>query len=265
MSTIESTDKKILDTNNSPNEFILNKPEEKENIPFWSEDPNILFKQPYMFEIFPTETMTYSQKLNATSRMVLYLTIILFLFTRNFRILIMSLITMGIIWFLFFNQEREKMKLETKKINLDKNVENFDGLAKNVFDKNQMNIPSEVFSKPSSSNPFSNVLVTDYDYNVNKKPAEPAFDSNVNNEILEQAKQLVRELNPDQPDISDKLFKDLGDEYLFEKSLQPFYSNPGTTIPNDQQGFADFCYGSMVSCKEGNLFACARNLSRHTN
>ena len=59
--------------------------------------------------------------------------------------------------------------------------------------------------------------------------------------------------------------KDLGEQFVFEQSLRPFHSNPSTTIPNDQQGFAEFCYGSMVSCKEGNMFACARNLARHTN
>ena len=82
---------------------------------------------------------------------------------------------------------------------------------------------------------------------------------------LEQAKQLVREANPDQPDITDKLFKSLGDQFEFEQSLRPFYSNPSTTIPNDQQSFAEFCYGSMISCKEGNNFACARNTSHYTN
>ena len=112
---------------------------------------------------------------------------------------------------------------------------------------------------------MSNVLITDYDYNPNKKPAPPSYNTNVNADILNKAKQLVSDLHPDQPNISDKLFKDLGEQFAFEQSLQPFYSTANTMIPNDQTSFADFCYGSMVSCKEGNLFACARNLSRHTN
>jgi hypothetical protein len=66
-------------------------------------------------------------------------------------------------------------------------------------------------------------------------------------------------------DIADKIFHDLGEQLVFEQSMRPFYSNPGTTIPNDQTSFAEFCYGSMVSCKEGNKFACARNLGRYTN
>ena len=122
-----------------------------------------------------------------------------------------------------------------------------------------------MFDEPTSENPFSNVMMSDYDYNPNKKPAPPAFNKNVNETILEEAKQLVVKSNPNQPDIADKLFKDLGEQYVFEQSLRPFHSNPSTTIPNDQQAFAEFCYGSMVSCKEGNPFACARNLTRHTN
>jgi hypothetical protein len=87
----------------------------------------------------------------------------------------------------------------------------------------------------------------------------------VNNDILKQAKLMVVESNPEQPDIADKLFRDLGEQLVFEQSLRPFYSTASTTIPNDQSSFAEFCYGSMISCKEGNSFACARNLSRYTN
>jgi hypothetical protein len=105
----------------------------------------------------------------------------------------------------------------------------------------------------------------DYDYNVNKKPAPPSYNETVGDDILKTAKQLVINSNPDQPDIADKLFQDLADEFIFEQSMRPFYSNPATTIPNDQEAFSQFCYGSMVSCKEGNSFACARNLDRHTN
>jgi hypothetical protein len=75
----------------------------------------------------------------------------------------------------------------------------------------------------------------------------------------------VADANPGQPDIVDKLFTDLGDKLVFEQSMQQFVSNPSTTIPNDQSAFAEFCYGNMISCKEGNEFACARNLERYTN
>jgi hypothetical protein len=96
-------------------------------------------------------------------------------------------------------------------------------------------------------------------YNVEKQPAN----ASTNVDVLSQAKELVRSMHPNQPEIADKLFTDLAEEYTFEQSLRPFYSMPNTTIPNDQQGFRNFCYGDMVSCKEGNPLACSRNLLRH--
>jgi hypothetical protein len=55
-----------------------------------------------------------------------------------------------------------------------------------------------------------------------------------------------------------KLFADLGDKYEFDDSMRMFYTTPNTMIPNDQKGFAEFCFGDMISCKQGNEMACQR-------
>jgi len=238
----------------------------KTYVPFWAEDPNVIFSPPYLFELFPSSNMTYSQKLNAISRLVLILSIIGFLYSRNIRLLLISAITLGAIYLLYKNEKTQENKNEKNKATL----ENFDSspalltLSSNNVDISKLNIRN-TFDSTDSSNPFSNVLNSDFDLNPHKKPAPPAYNSIVNDNILSQAKQLVVDANPDQPDIADKLFKDLGDQYMFEQSLRPFNSNPSTTIPNDQQAFSEFCYGSMISCKENNMFACARNLARHQN
>ena len=236
-----------------------------EKIPFWSENPNILFDPTYILEFFPIDTMSYNAKLNAITRIVIALTLIGFVFSQNIRLLFISSITIFAIFLLHHYHEKEIDKIHSKKIENENDKENFDNPTMQYLKEN--NIPSspEIFDKPQPNNPFSNVLMTDYEYNVNKKPAPPSFNQNINNEILSKAKQLVCESNPDQPDIADKLFKDLGEQLDFEQSLRPFNSNPSTTIPNDQGAFAEFCYGSMISCKEGNRFACARNLSKHVN
>jgi hypothetical protein len=238
----------------------------KTYVPFWAEDPNVIFSPQYLFELFPSSNMTYSQKLNAISRLVLILSIIGFLYSRNIRLLLISAITLGAIYLLYKNEKTQENKNEKNKATL----ENFDSspalltLSSNNVDISKLNIRN-TFDSTDSSNPFSNVLNSDFDLNPHKKPAPPAYNSIVNDNILSQAKQLVVDANPDQPDIADKLFKDLGDQYMFEQSLRPFNSNPSTTIPNDQQAFSEFCYGSMISCKENNMFACARNLARHQN
>ena len=40
-------------------------------IPFWTENPNIIFNNDQMFEFFPTDDMSFSQKLNAVSRTII--------------------------------------------------------------------------------------------------------------------------------------------------------------------------------------------------
>ena len=242
----------------------LSKEDTKESPKFWSDNPNILLQKDFIFEFFPVNTMTYEQQLNAISRTVILVSIITFALTQSIRILVIMAITLFSIYLLYYYQEKQpRNKIQSKQtINT---LEGFDDAGIAYLKQNNIPISENTFSKPSVNNPFSNVLLPDYDYNSNKKPAPPAYTRDVNTDILNNAKKLVVESNPDQPDIADKLFKDLGDNLNFEQSLRPFNSNPSTTIPNDQAAFADFCYGSMVSCKEGNLFACARNLSRHIN
>lgn len=219
-------------------------------IPFWAEDPNILLQPTYLFELFPVNTMSYHQKLNAISRLVILLALVGFFISRNRSILIVTLVTLGAIFLLHSYQKQKEAFGNSPAVDL----------------LNQMGgLPTNVFSVPNAANPLGNVLIPDYEYNVDKNPAPPSYNEDINQDILQEAKNLVMNANPDQPDIADKLFQDLGDEFVFEQSMRPFYSTAATTIPNDQEAFSQFCYGSMVSCKEGNLFACARNLDRYTN
>lgn len=234
------------------------------NIPFWTQNPNILLQKEYIMEFFPVESMTYEQKLNAITRTVVILTIVGFAITRSVRLLLISAITIGAIYLIFYYHELENKKITEKK-KIDTIKEGFESPALDFYEKHNIPLPNNVFQDPDSQNPFSNVLMTDYEDNPNKKPAPPAFNKNIGEQILQQAKKTVMETNPDQPDIADKLFKDLGEQLVFEQSLRPFHSNPATTIPNDQGAFAEFCYGGMVSCKEGNAFACARNMTRYNN
>jgi hypothetical protein len=232
-------------------------------IPFWTENPNVLFDPAYIFEFFPVENMTYSQKLNAISRLIVIASIILFIVSRNVNVLLVSVITLGAIAIVFYNphtktDKKVRFDLEEDNAAVESFLDQSGPLAKHTLEKENKYINSEVFDTSKPSNPFSNVLLTDYENNPNKKPAPASYNASNNTDILAQAKEFVKEANPDQPDIADKLFKNLGDELQFEQSMRPFYSTPNTRVVNDQQAFADFCYGSMVSCKEGNMFACSR-------
>ena len=227
-------------------------------IPFWTEDPNILFNKDYIFEFYPTSNMSYYQKLNTVTRVILIITILLFLVTRNYWLFIVAGIIIFSIYVLYKNNKTDIAKKHL--------LEGYENPAQVYLKENGKIIPSdnEVFETPTSTNPFSNILIPEYEYNPTRKGAPPISNEMVGDVILQRAKDLVQEQNPDQINISEKLFKNLNDELSFEQSLRPFYSTSNTTIPNDQSGFADFCYGNSISCKEGNLFACARNTSHYT-
>ena len=41
-------------------------------------------------------------------------------------------------------------------------------------------------------------------------------------------------------------------------NMRNFHSMPNTTIPNGQKAFAEFCYGNMPSCKDGDGQQCSK-------
>lgn len=221
--------------------------------PFWLENPNILFHKEHLLEFFPTEEMLFNQKLNAITRLVILMTVITFAYTKNVSILYVGLVSMFFIYVLY------KYKKDDSEDEKEKEGFELSPPVKDLIDVDPNMKMDMVFQKPSPANPLGNVLVTDYLYNPKRKPAPPAYNEKVSADIVEQAKQMVINSNPGQEDLADKLFKDLGDAFVFEQSLRPFYSTASTTIPNDQEAFAQFCYGSMISCKEGNPFACVKN------
>lgn len=232
--------------------------EKKPIVRFWIEDPNVLLNSEYLFEFFPVEPMSFEQKLNAITRLVLLMTLVSFFYTHSTRLLLIGAISVFFIFVLYKAQSPPREPMVFSKVSRE-------GLESPAAELYPKDIQGSVFSEPSTANIMSNVLVTDYLYNPQRKPAPPAFNEKISESIVSQAKELVQKTHPDIPDISDKLFKDLGDNMMFEQSLRPFYSTASTTIPNDQQSFSEFCYGSMVSCKEGNQFACAKRNSRYNN
>ena len=121
----------------------------------------------------------------------------------------------------------------------------------------------ETFEKATAQNPMSNVMISDYDYHPHKKPAPPAYTNEGKKVILEETKKMIQQMHPDHENIDKKLFQDTTDNLELEQSMRQFYSTANTTIPNDQASFAEFCYGDMISNKEGNMFAAVRNNPRH--
>ena len=68
--------------------------------PFWSNEPSIIFNKNYIFNLWPTPKMSFEEKMNAITRMVLLLSLLAFLFTRSWTFIMIGIVTITIIYFM---------------------------------------------------------------------------------------------------------------------------------------------------------------------
>ena len=238
----------------------------KSMIPFWINDPSILLNKNYLGEIWPTTAMTYEQKLNAITRLVLLITLLGYLITFSTRILLSGIITIVLIVLLY---QFRKQKVTSEMIKGAKEGFSVDGDI--VYDDSLYNEPSQQnykapititnpetleetlkseFQQGTKKNPFSNVLLTEYLDDPNRKSAPPAFNVDVYEDITKSVKKSVQSMNPGIENTNKQLYSSLTDQFYLDQSNRAFFSNPNTKIPNDQGAFAQFLYGDMPSGKE---------------
>jgi hypothetical protein len=215
----------------------------------WINDPSILFKQNQINQIWPKEGMTRNDKINAITRLVIILTILGYVVTNSLNFFITGAITLGVIILLYY----------ANSIKLDNNNK-----IKEAFtNPNVYNAVKSNFTNPTNKNPTMNVLLPEIKDDPKRKMAAPAYNRDVEKQINNETEDFVISNFNNDNKLKKKLFSTLGDSFEFEDFAQHnFYATPNTTIPNDQDGFAQFCYGGMVSGKEGNDFALMANNPR---
>ena len=220
--------------------------------PFWLKDPTILFNRDKIGEIWPTSDMSPNDKLNAVTRLVIILSILGYLVTKNVRVIVTGLVTLVAITILQHVQKNKKQNENVKK----EMKEGFENLTKPSLDIMPL-------TRPKENNPVMNVLLPQIQDEPQRPAAAPAFNPVIEEEINDKTQEFVVNNFDNKDGIDERLFKDLGDSFQFDRSMRQWYSNPSTTIPNDQKSFAEFCYGDMISCKEGNGQACERQMPPH--
>ena len=217
---------------------------------FWINDFSVLFNKNDINQLWPLQNMSFEEKLNAITRLIILLTLLGFLITKKQKILYTGIITLLAIIFLYKMKTQENLK---KKINVKEGFHNPElyRMLKNNF------------TNPTSANPLMNVLPAEIQDNPNRNPAAPAYNKAVEEEINNKTKEFITNNFDDTTNIDERLFKDLGDSVTFDNSMRTWYANANTSIPNNQQSFAEFCYGDMISCKEGDEFGCTRSAPPH--
>ena len=129
-----------------------------------------------------------------------------------------------------------------------------------ILNKNNINSSSKKYRKnlgevddknetpyrlPKLNNPFMNLNM--FNISNTKKPASPSFDNPVVKNEIENI-------------FNHGLSTDTSDIYANNNSQNRFYTMPNTMPYNKQSEFADWCFKTPKTCKEGNGVDCSNNL-----
>lgn len=188
---------------------------------FWTQNIGILLEP----ILIPTDFMSFDEKLNAITRMVIFICLICLLLLQDTRILLFMIIIVLIIIIIHVYYTENNIKIDKF---LDKN--------------NLAVIDNMICTKPSKHNPYMNPNLLD----INNIAA-----CSITNENIENSADNI---------YDDSMFHNVDDIYDRTTSKRQFYTIPSTTIPNEQNKFADWLYNNGPSCKEGNGFKCYTNL-----
>lgn len=221
-------------------------------IPFWTNNPSILFDKKHIMELWPMNEMAYEQKLNAITRIVLVISLLGFLVTSSLKILGSGIIAIFMIFLLYkFRKQRIVNALTEKEGFKGQNEGEGQQTPVTISDPETLtHFLKEDFKEGNKKNPFSNVLMTEYLDDPLRRSAPPSFNPDVEEGITKNVKRSVQMMNPGIKNTNKQLFSSLTDQFDLDQSNRVFFSNPNTRIPNDQGAYAKFLYGDMPSAKE---------------
>ncbi len=193
--------------------------------PFWLNDFSVLFKKNRIAQFFPTSDMTLIEKLNAMTRLSIFLSILLYLFTRNYHYFFIMIAIMIFTVFIF----------KTQKDNVELFLNSIDNSPINEINNKVFIDEHKEKIEPTVNNPFMNInLITD----DKTKPSAPRIWNDP------QMKDNVEDK------FQYNLYRDVSDIYNKNNGQLNYYQMPSTTIPNEQTAFAKWCYATGPTCKE---------------
>ena len=171
----------------------------------WFDDPRHLIRSDKLASFWPSKNQSVAERINATSRFVIYSGIMLYVIKNDNRFPIVVVVTLCILFIMY----RGKIVREY-----------YDG------DEN-------LCQKPSKDNPMGNVLLSDYKDQPNRLGACMYED------VQGDVQKYVDNTFP----ISNTRSRSALPEYQRRAAARQFISAPVTTIPGDQTSFAEWCYG----------------------
>ena len=204
----------------------------------WLNNPKLLIVDGRWRTFFPTRNMTREEAFNAGSRLIIYLSLSLFLYSQRTTYLITGIgaILLGFIWYQYYPKLVDTFSPQSNSTNLGADIHHQYTTTPPPPSRRRFK-----YVNPSDNNPFMNVMPSDYTTNPDRASS---FQKPCRNFDLIQD-QVDQKFNA-------SLFKDVGDIFGRDASQRQFYTTPNTAIPNDQDTFARWLYKSSgATCKEG--------------
>lgn len=231
------------------------------NEAFFFNDPSVLLKNPSKTDD------SYSGKINGIARIVIVLSLLGYMLTFSLKYILIGMITLIVLIILYNSRKKgvegmsniKKLQRDDFELMMNNNIPEEIKLDETQF----KSLMKKDFYPVTARNPMGNVLLTDYEDNPNKKPAQPSFNQHVSEEITKNIKKTVQTLNPTITNTSQQLYGDLWDQYELDQSNRIFYSNANTKIANDQGAFVKFLYGDLPSGKDGSKSELLANSHRY--
>ena len=234
-----------------------------DNYTFWLNSPSILYKNKNFLNFFPKSDMTRIEQLNATTRFLIYLLILVFLTERSklfIQLIVLAIVFIIVLYYIFDNDKKGKYdelfkgRLTEEFCNADNNKI---GLESGYYDYEDNLIMGEYQSPKKCKKKVNYSLdeINEYKKNTCRKPTEdnPFMNPTINDfENIE----VPEACNVDDEDIKEsmvdkfnkKLYRDVGDLFERQNSQRMYYTIPYSTVP-DQTAFANWLYGNHKSCR----------------
>jgi hypothetical protein len=218
--------------------------------PFWVNQPTILFNKKYITTNFFNEKMTLEEKFNTITKFVFVLTILGFIFSQNFQLIFIGILTIAITTVIYYRKKKKFIEERTEK----ENFSNREGKKGKREAKMKLKELLENGYYPiNKKNPFGNVLLTEINSTPNRPSAAPAFNTEVNDKINNSVKRQTQMLNPSIDGTNNQIYGDLYENYNLDNSMMRFYTTANTRVANDQGAYGQWLYGNMPSAKEDNI------------
>ena len=213
--------------------------------PFWSNEPTILLSKEYIFDLWPSSNMFYEQKLNAITRLIIVISILGYVLTTSYRILIAGVVTIALIMILYMMRKQKITKELLMKESFTVQGPGTESISTTTNPVTLETVLKTEFKEGTKRNPFSNVLLTEIMDEPDRKSAPPSFNPDVDEDITKDVKRAVQLMNPGIKNTSKQLYGDLYENFNLDQSNRVFFSTANTKVANDQGAFAKYLYSDL--------------------